>query len=167
MRDSLTADKFPLALPLPNLIRAPTTRKQSALRRKPHRLAQHTPRDHPVTLPCPERPPNDNGTSFPPHALPRPTETNCRPTNPRTHVSQTALFNFPSLLLVILLLICTSTYVHAAFPGPLDRHRHGPLGLFWKCARIGERLSPWVSIACVVMAVSPVVSFFPLQRSRG
>jgi hypothetical protein len=27
------------------------------------------------------------------------------------------------------------------------------LGLFWKCARIGERLSPYVSLACVIMAV--------------
>lgn len=27
-------------------------------------------------------------------------------------------------------------------------------GLFWKCARIGERLSPYVSICCVLMAVS-------------
>ncbi|CAG8132236.1 unnamed protein product [Penicillium olsonii] len=27
-------------------------------------------------------------------------------------------------------------------------------GIFWKCARIGERLSPYVSICCVLMAVS-------------
>ena len=27
-------------------------------------------------------------------------------------------------------------------------------GVFWKCARIGERLSPYVSICCVLMAVS-------------
>ncbi|EDN94896.1 conserved hypothetical protein [Sclerotinia sclerotiorum 1980 UF-70] len=27
-------------------------------------------------------------------------------------------------------------------------------GLFWKCARIGERLSPYISVCCVVMAVS-------------
>jgi len=26
-------------------------------------------------------------------------------------------------------------------------------GIFWKFARIGERLSPYVSICCVVMAV--------------
>ena len=26
-------------------------------------------------------------------------------------------------------------------------------GTFWKCARIGERLSPWVSAACVAMGV--------------
>ena len=28
-------------------------------------------------------------------------------------------------------------------------------GIFWKFARIGERLSPYVSICCIVMAVCP------------
>mgnify|MGYP001599326616 CR=1 FL=1 len=28
------------------------------------------------------------------------------------------------------------------------------LGVFWKCARIGERLSPYISICCLIMAVS-------------
>lgn len=28
------------------------------------------------------------------------------------------------------------------------------LGVFWKCARIGERLSPYISICCLLMAVS-------------
>lgn len=27
-------------------------------------------------------------------------------------------------------------------------------GIFWKCARVGERLSPYVSLCCVAMAVS-------------
>ncbi|KAJ5151860.1 hypothetical protein N7492_010155, partial [Penicillium capsulatum] len=26
-------------------------------------------------------------------------------------------------------------------------------GIFWKCARVGERLSPYISICCVLMAV--------------
>lgn len=73
-----------------------------------------------------------------------------------THI-QSALFNFHSLLLVLLLLICTSTYVHATMPGPMDRNKSGPLGVFWKCARIGERLSPWVGAACVAMAVSYLI----------
>lgn len=29
-------------------------------------------------------------------------------------------------------------------------------GLFWKFARVGERLSPWVAFACIFMAVSVV-----------
>ncbi|PSN68644.1 DUF1242-domain-containing protein [Corynespora cassiicola Philippines] len=65
----------------------------------------------------------------------------------------TALFNFQSLLLVLLLTICTSTYAHYQFPGIMDRNKDNYIvGPFWKCARVGERLSPYVSIACVIMA---------------
>ncbi|KAK3314733.1 DUF1242-domain-containing protein, partial [Apodospora peruviana] len=64
-----------------------------------------------------------------------------------------ALFNLESLLLVILLLICTCTYVHAIFPAILDRNKVGVTGIFWKCARIGERLSPYIALCCVFMAV--------------
>jgi len=39
-------------------------------------------------------------------------------------------------------------------PSLLDRNKEGLLGIFWKCARIGERLSPYVSVCCVLMAVS-------------
>ncbi|KAF2471684.1 DUF1242-domain-containing protein [Lindgomyces ingoldianus] len=67
----------------------------------------------------------------------------------------TALFNFQSLLLVILLTICTSTYAHYVFPGIMDRNKDNyVVSVFWKCARVGERLSPYVSLACVVMAAS-------------
>ncbi|KAF1988127.1 DUF1242-domain-containing protein, partial [Aulographum hederae CBS 113979] len=65
------------------------------------------------------------------------------------------LFNFQSLLLVLVLLICTSTYLHSLWPAGLDRNKNGVLGVFWKAARIGERLSPYVSLCCVLMAVSP------------
>ncbi|KAJ5051581.1 uncharacterized protein L3040_001357 [Drepanopeziza brunnea f. sp. 'multigermtubi'] len=66
----------------------------------------------------------------------------------------TALFNFQSALLVLLLLICTSAYVHQLFPAFMDRKKDSPvLGGFWKCARIGERLSPYISVCCVVFAV--------------
>ena len=27
-------------------------------------------------------------------------------------------------------------------------------GIFWKCARVGERLSPYVGLCCIAMAVS-------------
>ncbi|KAJ4537066.1 hypothetical protein HRR90_002142 [Exophiala dermatitidis] len=69
----------------------------------------------------------------------------------------TAIFNFQSLLLVILLIICTSTYVHSMFPSVMDRNKDGVTGIFWKCARIGERLSPYVSIFCVAMAFSIIL----------
>lgn len=65
-----------------------------------------------------------------------------------------AVFNFQSLLVVVLLLICTCAYVRSMYPSLLDRNKDGFLGVFWKAARIGERLSPYVATACVVMAFS-------------
>ncbi|KAM3721893.1 Protein kish-A [Dirofilaria immitis] len=63
-----------------------------------------------------------------------------------------ALFNFQSLISVLLLLICTCTYIRAFVPKLIDRNKEGFLGVFWKCARIGERLSPWIALACFSMA---------------
>jgi len=39
-------------------------------------------------------------------------------------------------------------------PTLLDRNKTGMLGTFWKMARIGERKSPWVAAACVLMAAN-------------
>jgi hypothetical protein len=72
-----------------------------------------------------------------------------------TH-SQTAIFNFQSLLMVLLLAICTSTYLHTLASGIMDRNKNGAFGIFWKLARVGERLSPYVSLCCLFMAVSLV-----------
>lgn len=69
-------------------------------------------------------------------------------------VLQSAIFNFQSLLTVILLLICTCAYIRALAPSLLDKNKTGLLGIFWKCARIGERKSPWVACCCVIMAFS-------------
>jgi len=68
-----------------------------------------------------------------------------------------ALFNFQSLLLVILLLICSCTYVRSVMPTLIDRNKQGFLGVFWMFARIGERLSPYVALACIAMAVTTLV----------
>ncbi|KAI5360009.1 Putative protein kish [Septoria linicola] len=64
------------------------------------------------------------------------------------------ILKFQTFLLVVLLFICTCTYVHGVFPAWLDRNKSGPLGTFWRAARIGERLSPYVSLCCAAMAVS-------------
>ncbi|XP_078577780.1 protein kish-A [Branchiostoma floridae x Branchiostoma japonicum] len=64
-----------------------------------------------------------------------------------------AIFNFQSLLVVVLLLICTCTYVRAMAPRMLDKNKTGILGIFWKCARIGERKSPYVAVCCIAMAI--------------
>jgi hypothetical protein len=69
-----------------------------------------------------------------------------------------ALFNFNALLIVILLVICSCTYIHALQPRLLDRNRSGFFGVFWKAARIGERLSPYVSLSCIAMGLSVLIS---------
>ncbi|XP_058816242.1 protein kish [Topomyia yanbarensis] len=65
-----------------------------------------------------------------------------------------AIFNFQSLLCVLLLMICTCAYLRSIVPSLIDRNKTGMLGIFWKLARIGERKSPWVGLACVLMAAS-------------
>ncbi|CCD31354.1 Protein kish [Schizosaccharomyces pombe] len=65
----------------------------------------------------------------------------------------TAIFNFESLLFVILLTICTCTYLHRQFPALLEKRKEGVTMVFWKCARIGERASPYISLFCVFMAL--------------
>ncbi|ORX78842.1 DUF1242-domain-containing protein [Anaeromyces robustus] len=69
-----------------------------------------------------------------------------------------ALFNFQSLLIVIIFMICTCTYVHAQFPSIIDKNKTGMLGIFWKFARIGERLSPYVSICCIIMGTKLIMN---------
>ncbi|CAB1318746.1 unnamed protein product [Coregonus sp. 'balchen'] len=69
-----------------------------------------------------------------------------------------AIFNFQSLLTVILLLVCTCAYLRAMAPSLLDKNKTGLLGIFWKCARIGERKSPYVAVSCVIMALSILFS---------
>lgn len=40
-------------------------------------------------------------------------------------IFQSALFNFQSLMVVILLMICTCTYIHDFYPTFLNRYKHG------------------------------------------
>ncbi|KAF7989848.1 hypothetical protein HCN44_008522 [Aphidius gifuensis] len=63
-----------------------------------------------------------------------------------------AIFNFQSLMTVILLLICTCAYLRSIIPRLIDRQKVGLGGIFWKCARIGERKSPYVAVGCLFMA---------------
>lgn len=42
------------------------------------------------------------------------------------------------------------------------------MGIFWKCARIGERLSPYISLCCAAMAVGALDSkLLPLEADVG
>mmetsp|Transcript_24592 Transcript_24592/g.52992 ORF Transcript_24592/g.52992 Transcript_24592/m.52992 type:complete len:84 (-) Transcript_24592:494-745(-) len=75
-----------------------------------------------------------------------------------------AIFDFTSLLTVILLLICTCAYLRdmrptifdagqTLQPGETRLKRTGVTGFFWKMSRIGERLSPYVGASCAIMAI--------------
>lgn len=70
--------------------------------------------------------------------------------------AMSALFDFNAFLTVVLLIICTCTYVKCKAPR-LMAEKTGFRGLFWKAARIGERLSPWVALACILMGVAILV----------
>jgi hypothetical protein len=83
-----------------------------------------------------------------------------------------ALFDFPSLLVVILLFICSSAFARSLYPNIFGQpapssnigldvnisnnsinKRNGFYDIAWKASRIGERLSPYIAAACIVMAV--------------
>ena len=77
-----------------------------------------------------------------------------RPNNRRCCVLTLPSFlHRQSFLVTLLLFICTCTYVKMKAPQLMDSHKVGLRGLFWKAARVGERLSPWVATSCVVMGV--------------
>lgn len=77
---------------------------------------------------------------------------------------QTALFDFSSLCVVLLLLICSAAFVQARTEtrnedGTLSTwfmvrnvQKPGFMGIAWKFARVGERLSPYISVLCVLAA---------------
>mmetsp|Transcript_19521 Transcript_19521/g.24598 ORF Transcript_19521/g.24598 Transcript_19521/m.24598 type:complete len:84 (-) Transcript_19521:195-446(-) len=75
-----------------------------------------------------------------------------------------AIFNFSSLMTVTLLSICTTAYLREMKPSIFDNgmeqvpgqpliKRKGFSGFCWKLSRIGERLSPFISISCILMAL--------------
>lgn len=67
-----------------------------------------------------------------------------------------ALFDFRSFCIVLLLTVCTCAYIKLRFPSFISA-RTGFRGIWWKFARIGERLSPLISLACLGMAVSLLI----------
>mmetsp|Transcript_32809 Transcript_32809/g.54186 ORF Transcript_32809/g.54186 Transcript_32809/m.54186 type:complete len:84 (+) Transcript_32809:70-321(+) len=75
-----------------------------------------------------------------------------------------AIFDFASLLTVLLLLICTCTYLRdlrptifdggkVLEPGQRILPREGLYAFFWRMSRIGERLSPYIGAGCAMMVV--------------
>ena len=69
-----------------------------------------------------------------------------------------ALFDFPSLLVMLLMLICSASFARSLYPDIFNdkqnaRSHTGFLGIAWKASRIGERLSLWVSGSCLIAAI--------------
>jgi hypothetical protein len=69
-----------------------------------------------------------------------------------------ALFDFPSLLIMMLLVICSATFARSLRPEIFNdaknvRSHTGFLGIAWKASRIGERLSLYVSGSCLIAAI--------------
>ncbi len=70
-----------------------------------------------------------------------------------------ALFDFGSLLVVILLFICAASFTRSLYPTifnnktATNQNDHdGLYGICWKASRIGERISPYVCGCCFLMA---------------
>ncbi|OMJ69244.1 hypothetical protein SteCoe_33077 [Stentor coeruleus] len=65
-----------------------------------------------------------------------------------------ALFDFKSLIIVIVLFICCCSYIRHLRPSMVNSKTEGFTGLFRKAAVIGDRLSPYVALACVISAIT-------------
>lgn len=66
----------------------------------------------------------------------------------------TALLNLQAMLVVLVLSICTCSFLRPSLPRLIDRKAEGFRGVAGKLAVIGDRLSPYVSLACVIMAAT-------------
>jgi hypothetical protein len=97
------------------------------------------------------------------HSRPNVNTSVTPPRPPAPFPQQAAIFNFASWVSVFLLFVCACTYLHTKLdsdcslqgrPSKFSKSwQHGIGGLWWKAARIGERCSPYVSVACVFMAL--------------
>lgn len=57
------------------------------------------------------------------------------------------------MIIVVLFIICTASYVRAIWPSSVESHKKGFRGILRSAAVIGDRLSPFVSITCIGMAI--------------
>ena len=68
------------------------------------------------------------------------------------------IFNLQSIAVVILLAICTATYLRPHLPSYIDPRLKAFPGVFGRFAVVGERLSPYVSLGCFSMAAVTLFS---------
>ena len=72
--------------------------------------------------------------------------------SPFSSLTHVRLLQFKSVIVVVLLFICTSTFVRQQRPSMFREKKPGLLGLVYKGSVIGTRLSPYVSLCCFIMA---------------
>ena len=69
------------------------------------------------------------------------------------------LFDLQSTIFVLLLLICTATFIRYYRPSAFTRASEElHLKFMYKCSVIGDRCSPAVAVGCVVMALKVLLS---------
>ncbi|EKE38599.1 hypothetical protein EHI8A_022820 [Entamoeba histolytica HM-1:IMSS-B] len=64
------------------------------------------------------------------------------------------------MIVVILLFICTCTYLRLNIGfvrSFMDGKKEGVPGLMWKAARLGERASAWISLSCIILGISVLI----------
>lgn len=71
-----------------------------------------------------------------------------------------SLFKFDGIIVFFLILVCTATYAKGIIPSLFIKDSPSFYkATLWKLSRIGERLSPWVSIALLVVGVRHIMNF--------
>ena len=61
------------------------------------------------------------------------------------------------MLTLIVLLICFSTYLGRSFKG-IKKHKEGFSGTIRTFSVIGDRLSPFVSFACIALSLNNILN---------
>ena len=71
---------------------------------------------------------------------------------PTPSCTRACVTQFKSVLVVVLLFICTATFLRQQRPSMFREKKQGLLGLVYKGSVIGTRLSPYVCLCCIIMA---------------
>lgn len=61
------------------------------------------------------------------------------------------------MLTLMVLLICLSTYLRRTWPGLINNFKEGFSGMIRTFSIVGDRLSPFVSVACILLAINNVI----------
>jgi len=57
------------------------------------------------------------------------------------------------MIIVVLFVICTASYIRAIWPNFVESHKSGFRGIIRSGAVIGDRLSPFVALLCAGMGI--------------